>query len=321
MTTAAMGISLGPVEVERLRAAHYNATLAAVLHVHADLRIFRVVPDGGLPVFEAGQFLSLGLGNWEPRVEGVDEEQIEGVHCERLAKRAYSISCSLLSECGVLREASEFPYLEFYVALVRHGRKRPPSLTPRLFAKQTGDRLFIERHAAGRYTLASVHPDNNVFLFATGTGEAPHNAMIAELLTHGHGGQIISCVSVRHLRDAAYRSCHEQLGRRYSNYHYCVLTTREPQTGEHWTSALPRRCHLQDLLASGQLERHTGVTLDPANTQVFLCGNSEMIGARQTAASASATAERGSMLDMLLKRGFQVGKAGQPGNVHFERYW
>lgn len=320
MSTAANHLEFPPPEIEWLRAAHYNATLAAVLRVHADLRIFRLAPDGGLPVFEAGQFLSLGLGNWEARVEGVDEEPIDAAHLKRLSKRAYSISCSLLSEAGVLRRASEFPYLEFYVSLVRHGRKRPPSLTPRLFSLQTGDRLFVERHAAGSYTLTSVQPGNDVFFFATGTGEAPHNTMIAELLARGHRGNIINVVSVRHLRDAAYRACHEHLARRYSNYRYFVLATREPQTSESWPSLLSCRCHLQDLVASRQLEQHTGVSLDPANAQVFLCGNSEMIGARHATAS-SAAVEPGSMLDILLKRGFQFGQAGQSGNVHFERYW
>ena len=94
-------IELSPAEAQRLRAAHYNATLATVLPVHGDLRIFRIVADAGLPPLEAGQFMTLGLGNWEPRVEGVDEEQIEAAHYQRLAKRAYSVSCSVLNDGGL----------------------------------------------------------------------------------------------------------------------------------------------------------------------------------------------------------------------------
>jgi ferredoxin--NADP+ reductase len=313
--------ALPPPDIHQLRSAHYNATLVAALPVHPDLRIFRVIPDGGLPAFEAGQFVSLGLGNWENRVDGVDEEQVDAAHYQRLAQRAYSISCSLFNEQGEVRRAPEFPYLEFYVALVRHGQKRPPSLTPRLFVLEPGDRMFVERHAAGSYTLSSVQPDDDVFFFATGTGEAPHNTMITELLSPGHRGKIVSVVSVRYLRDAAYRACHEQLVQHYSNYRYFVLTTREGQTGEPWTPSLSCRCHLQDLVASRQLERHVEVALAPANAHVFLCGNSKMIGVRHAAGSASATIEPGSMLDVLLERGFRLDQAGQPGNVHFERYW
>lgn len=321
MTALARQFALPPAEVQRLRSAHYNATLAAVVTVHSDLKIFRVVPDDSLPTFEAGQFVSLGLGNWEKRVDGVDEEQVDAAHYQRLAQRAYSISCSLFNEQGEVRRAPDFPYIEFYVALVRHGQKRPPSLTPRLFALAPGDRMFVERHAAGSYTLSSVQPDHDVFFFATGTGEAPHNTMIAELLCRGHRGRIVSVVSVRHLRDAAYRACHEQLVQRYVNYRYFVLTTREAQAGEPWISPLSCRCHLQDLVASRQLERHVGVALAPTNAQVFLCGNSKMIGVRHAAGSASATIEPGSMLDVLLERGFRMDHAGQVGNVHFERYW
>jgi ferredoxin--NADP+ reductase len=227
----------------------------------------------------------------------------------------------VLDDGGSLRRITEFPYLEFYVALVRHGRKRPPSLTPRLFALQPGDRLFVERRAAGNYKLENVRPDNNVFFFATGTGEAPHNAMIAELLARGHRGRIISIVSVRHLRDAAYRACHEELMRRYPNYRYFVLTTRERLANEPWSSSFGCRCHLQDLIVSRQLERRAGVALEPKITQVFLCGNSEMIGAEHVTAASLPGVKPGSMLDVLLERGFQLGQAERPGNVHFERYW
>jgi ferredoxin--NADP+ reductase len=235
--------------------------------------------------------------------------------------RAYSISCSLLDESGVLRRATEFPYLELYVVLVRHGSKRPPSLTPRLFALHPGDRLFAESHAAGNYTVGTVQPEHHVFFFAAGTGEAPHNAMIAELLTRGHQGQIINIVSVRYSRDAAYRACHDELTRRYPNYRYFVLTTRERLNNGTWAASLGRRCHFQDLIVSGELERLSGTTLDPTRTQVFLCGNSEMIGAQHASASSAVTYNPGSMLAVLTARGFRIDQAGEAGSVHFERYW
>jgi ferredoxin--NADP+ reductase len=314
-------VELPPPEISRLRAAHYNAALSAVLPIHAELRILRVGPDAGLPPFAAGQFLTLGLGYWESRVGGVDEEQIDAAHMGRLAKRAYSISCSLLDHSGVLRRATDFPYLEFYVALVRHSRRRPPSLTPRLFALQPGACLFVESHAAGNYTLGCLRAAENVFFFATGTGEAPHNAMIAELLTQGHRGKVVSVVSVRYLRDAAYRERHEELMRRYSNYRYYVLSTREPQSDVPWISTLNGRCHLQDLILTRQLERHSRIDLDPANTQVFLCGNPGMIGAQHATGSSAANVKSGSMLELLMERGFRIGESGQSGNLHFERYW
>jgi ferredoxin--NADP+ reductase len=308
-------------ELLELRNNSYNATLTQIIVVHDELRILRVVPDGTLPPFQPGQFASLGLGNWEPRVPGVDEERLDRLHFRRLSQRAYSLSCSMLDDSGQLRRATEFPYLEFYVALVRHADKRPPSLTPRLFALQTGDRLFIEHHFAGRYTLDLVEPTDDIFFFATGTGEAPHNAMIAELLARRHQRRIISVVSVRLNRDAAYRAVHEELARRFSNYYYFLLTTREPENLDSMCPSFVGKRHLQDLVHSGAIERETGVPLDPATAHVFLCGSPAMIGVTSATQHGKSTVEPGSMLDLLYRRGFRAEVQGKPGAVHFEGYW
>jgi ferredoxin--NADP+ reductase len=211
--------------------------------------------------------------------------------------------------------------LEFYIALIRHGEKRPPALTPRLFALAPGARLFVSRHAAGRYTLWGVSPDDDLFFFSTGTGEAPHNAMVAELLFRGHRGRIVSAVSVRFQRDAAYRATHEELLRRFANYRYHACTTREPENIDPSRPDYVGKRYLQDLVRSGELERIAGVQLHAAHAHVFLCGNPTMIGAARQHESAGPMAQSGSMLDLLLQRGFQVDEPKRPGNVHFERYW
>ncbi|HUE72032.1 MAG TPA: ferredoxin--NADP reductase [Pirellulaceae bacterium] len=310
-----------PADIVRdLRRGHYNATLTAIFEPHGDLRILRVVPDVGVPPFRPGQFLSLGLGNWEPRVAGVDEEHVDELHLRRLARRAYSISCSIVDERGQVARADTFPYLEFYVALVRHADKHPPALTPRLFALKAGDRLFVDPHISGHYTLDGVGVEHDVFFFATGTGEAPHNAMIAELLAGGQRGRIVSAVSVRYRRDAAYRAVHEQLAQRYSNYHYLVVTTREPENLDATRPDYVGKRYLQALVASGELERQTGANLDPARAHVFLCGSPDMIGLTRGAAHEPQFVP-GSMLALLSERGFNPDAPHTAGNVHFERYW
>ena len=303
-----------------LRHAHYNATLTAVFEPQVDLRIMRVAPDVGVPPFLPGQFLSLGLGYWEPRVAGVDEEHLDELHLRRLARRAYSISCSIVDDRGQVAQADTFPYLEFYVALVRYAKKRPPALTPRLFALRPGDRLFVDPHPSGHYTLAGLAAEHDVHFFATGTGEAPHNAMIAELLAFSHRGQIVNAVSVRYRRDAAYRAVHEQLADRYANYHYVVVTTREPENVDSTRPDYIGKRYLQQLVASGELARQTGVNLDPARAHVFLCGSPDMIGLDHGAAHEMQFVP-GSMLDLLLQRGFAPDTPHSAGNVHFERYW
>lgn len=306
--------------IAALRHAHYNATLTAVFEPHPDLRVMRVVPDVGVPPFDAGHFLSLGLGNWEPRVAGVDEEHLDEPRLRRLARRAYSISCSIVDERGRVHRADEFPYLEFYIALVRHAEDHPPALTPRLFSLRPGDRLFVDPHPAGHYSLGSVAPEHDVFLFATGTGEAPHNAMVAELLSRGHRGRIVSAVSVRYRRDAAYRVVHEQLSGQYANYRYLVVTTREPENLDATRPDYVGKRYLQSLVASGELARLTGVELGPARAHVFLCGSPDMIGLTRGGGRDTPYVP-GSMLALLTERGFDPDAPHAPGNVHFERYW
>jgi ferredoxin--NADP+ reductase len=254
-------------------------------------------------------------------VQGVDEEALDHVHARRIARRAYSISCSILDESGKLTRASDFPYLEFYVTLVRHAEKRPPALTPRLFALHQGDRLFVEQHASGHYTLQSVPAGDDVFFFATGTGEAPHNAMIAELLAKGHRGRIVSAVSVRYWKDAAYFTLHEGLMRRFSNYWYRVLTTREPENIDPKHRGYLGKQYLQDLVKSGSLERGTGAVLDPLHAHVFLCGSPEMIGISRRTSVNTSSGPNCSMLELLSDRGFQPDQPQRPGTLHFERYW
>jgi ferredoxin--NADP+ reductase len=306
-------------EIDALAARHYNATLQSIAKIHSDLCILRVVPDAGLVPFLPGQYLSLGLGNWEPRVAGVDPEPLNAVQQKRLCKRAYSISCSLLDDAGSLRRVQEFPYLEFYVALVRHAARRPPALTPRLFALAPGARILVEPRVAGHYTLAGIPPDADVIFFATGTGEAPHNAMIAELLATGHRGRIASAVCVRARRDAGYEAVHRELARRFPNYRYFVLTTREPENLDPAHPHYVGKQYLQDIVRSGQFERDAQLPLDPARTHIFLCGSPAMIGLGPQASPTAPLA--GSMLELLQSRGFVPVSPARPGNLHFERYW
>ena len=71
-------------------------------------------------------------------------------------------------------------------------------MTPRLFMLREGDRLFLSEKIAGVYTLDPVQPDDTVIFLATGTGEAPHNYMLWELLRRGHPGRILSACCVRY---------------------------------------------------------------------------------------------------------------------------
>jgi ferredoxin--NADP+ reductase len=307
-----------PEEIAELRARRYNGTVAFLEKVHSDLMVMRVRPDFPRPPHQPGQYTTLGLGYWEPRVEGCQEECLRPEELHKIVRRAYSISCSVESAPGKLYDLEATDWLEFYIVLVRENLDgRVPALTPRLFALKEGDRIQIGEKVAGHFTLEPVKPGDTVVFLSTGTGEAPHNYMLWELLRRGHTGKILSASCVRYARDLGYAEVHRRLMGRYPNYIYLGLTTREPgQT---------KKVYIQDLIASGELEEHLGANLDPANTHVFLCGNPKMIGVplRDKETGATTYPQPVGVIEVLEARGFRTDVSATKfrGNVHFEEYW
>lgn len=310
------------LEIEQLRHQHYNATVSQLTRLADDLFILRVVPDGGLPKFVAGQYTTLGLGTWERRVAGLPEEIVRPSDTPGLIKRAYSVSCPLEFRDGRPLLVQELDYLEFYIALVRPNEPRAPTLTPRLFCLAEGDRLQCGTHFHGHYTTGPILPDRNVLFIATGTGEAPHNAMLAELLARGHRGKIVSAVCVRHKRDLAYLEAHRQIERAFPGYRYLTITTRDPENLDPAVPGYIGKRYLQDYLESGQLEQDAGVQFLPENSHVYLCGNPQMIGVpHHTHDPAKRYPVPRGMVEVLEQRGFRVDQPHEPGNIHFEKYW
>jgi ferredoxin--NADP+ reductase len=228
----------------------------------------------------------------------------------------------LLDERGKLVRASQAAYLEFYIALVRPAAAGPPALTPRLFALCEGDRLYCARRAHGSYSLEHVQRSDHVVFAATGTGEAPHNAMLGDLLAWGHRGRIVNVVCVRRRRDLAYLDVHRQLQERYGNYRYIPLTTREPENVDPASACYVGKQYLQDYFASGAFERESGIELLGVGVHVFLCGNPTMIGVpRQTYDASQRYPRPMGMVEVLERRGLRLDQPHEPGNIHFEKYW
>jgi ferredoxin--NADP+ reductase len=305
-------------QVAELRRQRYNATVVWLHKEHSDLLRLRVRPDFPRPAHRPGQYCSLGLGYWEPRLPGCQEEVLKPGDEGKLVRRAYSIGCPVLDERGELLDVAATDWLEFYIVLVREAEKAAPALTPRLFLLRAGDRINLGEKITGHYTLEPVQPGDTVLFLATGTGEAPHDYMLWELLRRGHTGRILSACCVRYRRDLAYWPVHEQLMRRYPNYTYLCLTTREAETVQH-------KVYIQDLITSGQLEERLGQALDPARTHVFLCGNPKMIGVpvKDKETGQRVYPQPTGVIEVLERRGF---RADQPnikfkGNIHFEEYW
>ncbi len=223
----------------------------------------------------------------------------------------------MLDEVGQLAPCGSLDYLEFYVVLVRFAVK-PPGLTPRLFLMREGDRLTVEKKIVGHYVMEAIKPNDTVVFMGTGTGEAPHNAMVTELLSQGHQGRIVTATCVRKREDLGYLSMHRELERKYPQYRYLVYTTREPENLDPHIAGYVGKQYLQSELSTGRLEAAAGVPFSPTNTHVFLCGNPEMIGYEPPGAPPLSTP---GLLQILESRGFQRDGEAGPGLIRFEKYW
>ncbi len=327
-----MALQLTDHEVTALRRTHYNACVTHVRRVHDDLMVFRVLPDSGVQRYQPGQFTMLGLGYWEQRVPGTQAENLSDGQVRKMIQRAYSISFPIIRDRhdeavgGGTRVTvlphDECDFLEFYVALVRESAGIPPALTPRLFGLKSGDRLFVGKKITGHYTLATVADGQDVIFLATGTGEAPHNAMIAELLARGHSGRIISAVCVRERIDLGYGSVHLALEKQFPNYRYLALTTREPINVDPHLAGYVGKQYIQHLITEGRLEAELGHPLRKDQTHFFLCGNPSMIGIPHAGANGRHIYPQPTgLVELLEQRGFHADLHGHSGTIHFEKYW
>lgn len=300
---------------EALRAANYNATISFIRKHHDDLWVIRVTPDESVEPFEAGQYTTLGLGFWEPRADEVMEDFEENPgQLEKMARRSYSVSSSIVDEEGELAEPHP-EAIEFYIVQVRPGEVEVPALTPRIFMKDLGDRIYMSRKFTGRYTLAGVEDGDNIVFLSTGTGEAPQNAMTAELLRRGHEGRILNLCCVRYRADLAYTEQQAVVMAKFPNYVYEAVTTREPENEGN-------KLYVQDLIISGRVEELLGASLDPENTHVFLCGNPAMIGLPKWDDDGTMHfPDRVGVCQILYERGFTIDHRRERGNVHYEEYW
>lgn len=300
------------------RQASYNAILVELIKANPDLAIMRIKPDFPIPPHHSGQYATIGLGAWEPRLPVVPSDEVPPDQQHRLIRRAYSISHPILGQGGQLAK-EHLPFLEFYIVLLRlTGAGEPSALTPRLFMLKEGDRLFLGEKITGHYSCQFIKPHETVLFLSTGTGEAPHNYMIWDLLKRGHQGPLISVCCVRHAADLGYLKTYQTLTRAFPQVHYLPLTTREP-------NQFGQKLYIQDLIATGLLESHLGIMLDPGNTHVFLCGNPNMIGAPKIHRETGERQYPATLgcVEILEKRGFVSDHLAlkKIGTIHYEEYW
>ena len=263
-----------------------NATLLERHDLSEALSIVRVRPDSGhVPDFTPGQFITLGL----PKAVSAEAAAVRRRRPGQVAmtRRAYSIASS----------PTQTEYLELFVVLIESGR-----LTPRLWDLDVGDRLWMDSHVKGEFTLDPVPAGKDLVMISTGTGIAPFVSMLRTYRDAGRWRRLVLVNGVRRAGDLGFRGELEATAREDPTVCYVPIVSR-PAEDESWTGL---RGRVGVLLDEGMCERHAGVALDPETCHVLLCGNPDMIE---------------DMEARLQQRGFRTHSAAAPGQIHFERYW
>jgi ferredoxin--NADP+ reductase len=262
-----------------------NAAVVARRDLNRTVSILRIRPDSGhVTPFVPGQFIQIGL-----------PADAEAAHAEgqvavrtKLVKRSYSLASA----------PHDTEAYELCIAFVEEGR-----LTPKLRGFDVGDRLWLDPAPKGMFTMERVDHGRDLVFVATGTGIAPFVSMLRH---HGWNSPRFAHFVVVHgartQSDLAYGDEFMAASRADRRVIYVPILSREPRTSG-WTGL---RGHVQTVLEPACFQSRTGFVLDPASSNVFLCGNPAMIDDVRVRLAA---------------RGFTVDTPKTPGNVHFERYW
>ena len=271
-----------------MKDAQLNATVAQKIEVSPGLIILQVVPDGWeLPDYKSGQFTVLGLPGTAPRFKYSDPEP-ELEDPDKLIRRAYSVSSAAINK----------EYVEFYITLVRSG-----GLTPRIFALENGDKIFLSPKFTGMFTLDMVREGSNIILLGTGTGLAPYMSMLRDDLPCNTGRNYVVVHGARHSWDLGYRSELNTISTVCSNMTYIPAITRPDKEHIKWGGETG---YIQEIWNRGVIQEKAGFQPSPDDTHIFLCGNPSMID---------------TMMETLEAEGYSEHSKKSPGNVHLERYW
>lgn len=243
-----------------VKAPDLKATITAREDLTDSLALFRFDLEGGVPDFEPGQFLTLGLPH--PEKEG------------KTLFRPYSISSP----------PERKDAMELYVRWAQ--RPVLGKFTTMLWELGVGDSMSY-KPPKGAFTIEHTKPDGSpenrrMVLIGGGTGIAPFVSFIGSLKKAGCQRQIVLCHGASYLPELGYRKEMLELaaesdadGHNNWDFHYLASISRpQEEANAGWDGHAGRveSLVIPDESGLSAAERAAGEAFTPENTTFYICG-------------------------------------------------
>jgi len=212
-----------------------------VVNKHWNQRLCSLKIEVDLPVFEAGQFIRIGLPDSD------DEQKMEA--------RPYSFV-----------NAPHEGLLEIYFNQVPEG-----SLSNRLAALHEADAVYVADRPAGFMTESEIPDGETLWLLASGTALGPFLSILKTLNPWQRFKHIVLVHGVRNAEELTYSELIGKLQKLHSDQ----LIKANCVTREEIVGALHERIPMA--IANGHLERLVGFDFNVNKSRVMLCGNPAMV--------------------------------------------
>lgn len=276
-----------------------EATITDRQDLNDTLSIFRFELEGGVPDFEPGQFITLGIPDADPERAG------------KTVWRAYSIASA----------PSEKRFLELYIRWAR--KPIDGKFTTGLWQIPVGGTLK-HRGVTGPFTVDTTWPDGRpddrrLLLVGGGTGLAPYVSFAVEFRKRGVGRELVICHGASYLDELAYADLligmekeTRDAGPGEFRLRYVPSISRpKEEANAGWTGETGRVETLMLAPPDGgrsRIEEILDADLTPEDTACFVCGYGNTVKA---------------VMEVLEPRGFRTRKTKREDgsyDLKFESY-